>query len=401
MATNLQANWDLTEASNLFKIKYGQLSDNSYNSANVLLGRVKKSYNFVGKKMEFPIPLSFQGGVGSGSLPEANVANYEDVFFTAKKMYAVTRYDRESVKASMSDEGSFVRGTKETVKKTVESWNRNMSRALFGDGTGALGTIGAAVTGTGTSGDPYLCTISSATWKEANFEERDFVNVDTSTDLFEVSAVDADTRVISLVAQSGATHTPADTEVIYMQGSKDNDPEGLKGVLDATTGSKYGVAIARRWQSYQLAAASAGITPDLLNKTMLNVEKRSGKTPNMILTSYLQYEKILNQLEDQKRYSLDPRAKNLKGKVSFEGVEFMSSQGPIGIFPERFCEDDRVYVLNDNFIEIFHRPGFGWFDDDGTVFLRTNEDSYEARYGGYMETYIAPPFHGVITGLAT
>jgi len=42
-----------------------------------------------------------------------------------------------------------------------------------------------------------------------------------------------------------------------------------------------------------------------------------------------------------------------------------------------------------------------WFDDDGTVFLRkAGEDVYEARYGGYLQSYIVPSFHGVLTGLA-
>ena len=50
----------------LFKIKYEKLSENVYNSANVLLGRVKKSYNFTGAKLQISIPQSFSGGVGSG-----------------------------------------------------------------------------------------------------------------------------------------------------------------------------------------------------------------------------------------------------------------------------------------------------------------------------------------------
>ena len=107
-------------------------------------------------------------------------------------------------------------------------------------------------------------------------------------------------------------------------------------------------------------------------------------------------------LEDQKQYIIEPRSPELQGKVSFKGVEFMSSAGPVGVFPERFIEDDRMYFLNDNFIEIKHRPDFGWFDDDGSVFLRTaSQDAYEARYGGYLEAYIVPSFHGVISGLAT
>ena len=40
--------FSLTNVSNLFKIKYGKLSENVYNSANVVLGRVKKSLRFHG-----------------------------------------------------------------------------------------------------------------------------------------------------------------------------------------------------------------------------------------------------------------------------------------------------------------------------------------------------------------
>jgi hypothetical protein len=187
-----------------------------------------------------------------------------------------------------------------------------------------------------------------------------------------------------------------------MQNSKNNDPEGLKGVLDATSSTKYSVNIGRRWQAFQKAAASAGISPDLMNECMLGVEKQCGKVPNLIITSYTQLRKLLNQLEDQKQYIIDPRASELKGKVSFRGIEFMSSAGPVGVFADRFCDADRMYFLNDNYIEVHHRPGFGWFDDDGTVFLRSStEDAYDARYGGYLQAYIPPSFHGVLTGLAT
>jgi hypothetical protein len=138
-----------------------------------------------------------------------------------------------------------------------------------------------------------------------------------------------------------------------------------------------------------------------MNECMLGVEKQCGKAPNLIVTSYVQYRKLLNLLEDQKQYVLDARADNLKGKVSFKGVEFMSTMGAVGVFCDRFVEDDRMYFLNDNFIEIYHRPGFGWFEDDGTIFLRDSGDTYSARYGGYLQCYIPPTFHGVMTSLAT
>jgi hypothetical protein len=394
------ANWNLTDASNLFKTKFGKLSENTYNSANVLLGRCKKNFDFTGKQIFVPVPLSYSGGVGSGSLPAANYGNVEDALIVSKKMYSVVQVEREAIKASANDEGAFVRMTKHAAQKGVESFMRNMSRALFNDGTAALGTIQANATGT--AADPIII-ITAATWKEANWEEKDFVNFSTDSSMFEVISIVPSTRTITLSRLSGSLDLTATGSGLigYMQNSKDNDPEGLKGVLDATSGSKYSISIARRWQASQLAAGGAGITPDLMNQQMLEVQRKCGKVPNMILTSFTQYRKILNVLEDQKEYQLDPRSSDLKGKISFRGVEFMSSAGPVGIFPERFCEDDRMYFLNDNFIEIHHRPDFGWFDDDGVVFLRTTSDSYEARYGGYLQVYIVPSFNGVITGLAT
>ena len=403
------AQFSLTTASNLFKIKYGKLAENTYNSANVLLGRVKKDFSFVGKRMDIAVPTSFSGGVGSGSLPTANYAAIQDAVISAAKMYAVGQVDRESVKAASTNEGAFIELTKFSTQKAVESWMRNMSRSLFNDASGKLGVSTAAAAG-GTAAAPTI-VISSTTWKEANWEEKDYIMIDSSanaysvSNIWEVTAVDPATRTITLARIAGSVDLTADTgaKTVYMQYSKDNDPQGLKGVLDATSGSLYSVTVGRRWQAgSQISAGGAGITPDILNQAMMEIQRKSGKVPNLIITSFTQFRKLLNILEDQKQYLLDPRASDLVGKISFKGIEFMSAAGPIGIFPERFCEDDRVYLINDNFMTIYHRPDFGFFDDDGTVFLRdAGSDSYSFRYGGYLQSYIVPSFHGVISGLAT
>lgn len=391
--------FSLTEASALFKIKYEKLSENVYNSANVLLGRVKKSYNFTGKELAISIPQSFSGGVGSGSLPKANTAIYGDARIQAKKMYAVVELDRETIKASLSDEGAFVKATKEVVQKGVESFMRNLSRALFNDGSGILGTVGSI--------SSLDVTISD--FKEANFEERDLINAydtsgtaiigGTTPEVVEITAVDEVNGVVTLSAIPTGL---AAGDKLIMQGSHNNDPEGLK-LLDKTTGSSYGINHGRRWKAAQKTSAGA-VSTDMLNEMMLKVKKQCGKSPNLIICSFKQYEKILNLLESQKRYSVNTRA-GLKSKsgadISFSGVEFMSVDGPVGIFPERFVEDDRIYLLNDAHVHIHHRPDFGWFDDDGTVFLRkADSDAYEARYGGYLQVYINPCFHGVISGLS-
>lgn len=397
--------FSIQEASALFKIHFDKLSRNVYNSANVLLGRVKKSYDFTGRQRNISIPQSFAGGVGSGSLPVANTAQYAEATILAKKLYAVVEIDRESIKAAMSDEGAYVKSLKEVAEKGVESFMRNMSRILFGTGDGLLASQDGATapTGVGSLADPYVIVLAAST-KDANIEERDLVNIDTETTTLEILEYEPATQTVKLVGSSAALAGASTSSDLFMQGSKDNDPEGLKGVLDATSGTKYGIDVKRRWQSYQIDASAAAISTDVMNDAMLNVEKRTGKVPNLIITSYKQFQKLLQLQEDQKRYPIANRAgvKDKNGEIlSFSGIQFMSTSGPVPVVPERFCEEDRMYFLNDNHIHIYHRPDFGWFDDDGTVFLRKSDsDAYEARYGGYLQVYIDPNFHAVITNLS-
>ena len=415
--------FSLSTATNLFKINYYKKSENVYNSANVLQGRVKKKYDFTGKNRFIATPMSFAGGVGAAVLPQPGVANYSDALIYSKKVYATCQIDREAMKASSDDQGAFVRATKEVVQKCVESYMRNASRILFNDGTGILGRgagTGDNVAGAGTSGSPYVVQIPLASWNEANWEERDLVQVVTGISdspttgaggameatLLEIVAVDPSTRKISLVGTSSrlGTLTTADplaaTDAIVMQGSYMADPMGLKGIVDTASGSLYNIAVSRRWSANVKDVSGQGLITDMMNELMLETERKSGKAPNMIVTSYTQYRKLLNLLEDHKRYQLPARSSELKGMISFSGIEFMSTRGPIGVFADRFCDADRMYFLNDESIEVHHRPGFGWFDDDGTVFLRTSGDAYEARYGGYYENYITPSFQACLKGLA-
>jgi len=394
----------------LFKDFYGPISENVYNSANVLLGRIKKSYKFGGREFVAPVPLGFAGGFGASVIPKSNTADYDQVRFGRKKLYTVARVDRETVKASTSNEMAWLEGFKEATEKAVEEHMRNMSRMLFGDGTGALAVGDAAtnVTGTGTGVDPYIVVLGTTT-NDANIENRSLINYHTETSELEIVDYNVTTRAMSLVGTSiglaaltGGGPVPA-TRAFYMQNSKDQEMQGLKGVCDATAGTLYGVPVQRRWQATRIDAAGKSLSTDLINQIMLEIERKCQVPPKMIVTSYVQQTKLLNLLESDKVYNLPARAENLKGLISFAGIEFMSTRGPIGVFADRFCDADRMYFINDDHIEIMHAQGWGWFDDDGTVWLRAADrtDEYEAVYGGYAECYIKPTFQGVIYNLAT
>lgn len=418
---------------NLMKIKYGKLIDKQFNKDNVILGRIKKMQDLIGSQIDRPLIQSIGGGVGSGSLPTANENKIGKVILNvSKKLYAVVQIDRESMKRAKVSEGAFVSMTKYPVKIAVESFNRNLTRQILrndvgsnGLSTGALLTgnaSNAVVSGSGASCDPYVVSFDVAsTYFPAEFEsieEGDILNVNTESAALEVTAMtvtDASgyaTGTISLVGSStrldailasncGCSGPFAATDKFYIQGSKDKELQGIKGVVAATGGSYKNVTIGRRFQSYRKSAASASISTDLLNDLVINLKRKSGESPDMLLSSYHQFIKILNLLEDQKSYNLPARDKKYKGQISFSGIEFMSADGAIPVIPDRFMDGDKIYALNSNHIELHMTPGgFEWFDEDGTVFLRDATDAYSARYGGYAELFVNPHFQGELHTLA-
>lgn len=402
--------FSLTSASNWFKRTYSKASENSYNSANVLLGRVMKTYSFVGNEKIKTFPTTMAGGVGSGTLPQAGKDNPVKALISSHKVYARAEIEREAIKAADGKDGSFVSQTKHSVQKAVESFNWNMSRILLNtldNGELGQGDNSTQVSGSGSSADPYVVVISDTTWNEAFWEEENGVNIGSETTILTISEVVPSTKTVKLVGTSAtlaaATGSSATNAKIYLQGSKDNDPQSLIAGLELDAGDTlYGATIKRRFQaSLQEDSNGSGVTTDMLSDDCLEIQKKCGKAPKLIMASYAQHKKISNLLEDKKEIQIDPRATNLKGVVGFKGLAVTTPFGDIPMFLERFLTDDRLLYVNDDMIEIEHRPGFGWFDDDGTVFLRkSDDDAYEARYGGYMEVCFNPAFHGYRKNLA-
>lgn len=415
-------NYNLSTATGVFKTKYIRMSRDMFNSENLYLAKIKRNDRFVGAQALISVPTSFGGGRGSGSIPKANVASYKKMLITAKKLYCVIEIDNEAIKASQTDEGAFVRLSKEPVKRGVQAWQANLSRMAFNNsqetnGNGRLGISSSSVAITGTAG-VYTVTFSTAAadpvqWKLANWEVKDFVNASliAGTAEYEVTGVSpnasASTATVTLTQTGGASFNLAGQTSVsfYMQNSKDNDATGMRGALLATSGTLFNIDVGYRWQSpSQLTNLSVGITPDLLNQQALDIKYAFGENHDMFVTSFVQYRKLLNQLEDQKRYMIvESRNAGPRGKFSFQALEFMADTGPIPVIAERFVEDDTLYSLNSDFIEFHARPDGGWVEDPtmgGSIFrLSPTNDTWQARYAVYGELGIMPSAHGIMTGL--
>lgn len=401
----------ISSLGNLFKIKYDKKSYAVFNTATPLWGKVGKEFDmFKGKSLSIDQVLGFSGSVGSGTLPDTNVWEEQNASLTRKKLYARILLDREAMIASKGEEHAFEQVTKRAVKKGVESFMRNLSRQLFAYENGMVGQGDGAtnVTGAGTTGSPYLVILLASNYVKGFVEKKDYWNCAAETTKLEVVAFNPTTRQVSLVGTSAtlaaAAGGPSATSAkFYMQGSKDNDIQSILAATKQTSSTLYGITVADRWQSAQINASSAGITTDLVNQLVTEVEFQSGDSPDLLVTSYKQFRKFQNLLGDKVRYTSVGNSNPAFNKAQYnhKGIEWMTQNGPVPLVYDRMCPDDHFFALNTENIRFLGAEKPRWADEDGTVFLRlSTADQYEARYIGYGELFIHPTSQGVLYGLA-
>lgn len=405
----------------LFKETYSGISRNHYNSDTLLLGRTKKSFKLQGLKDHVSIPMGMSGGFGGGVggyLPDASTENGELIEITAKEVYGRALVKRKAMKAAMTDRGAFVRITKRPVEKTVERYNSGLNYLLFGDGTGRLGKTAATgyVSGGATAPVLQMDDTDYFTWFERAWQKNDIVNIGIAADTdvedakLKVTAIDKANKRITFSRIAGSwdasSGTNADARWIYIQNMFKAAPQGLAGIVSNTSAAMYGVNYdADTWGSVRVNAAGAPPSVQLLDEAVSDIIIKVGKGggPRLIVTSPEIYRILRSVHESKKRYNLEPRARNLRGiaKFGFSGLEYDTEDGrTIGIFADRHCRPTSIFLLNDEFMELHHMPGQGWFDEDGKVFARVaDRDEYEARYGGYLEFVIHPTFQAEIYGV--
>lgn len=378
---------------NFFKDKYGGKADVVYNIQYPLMARIKKTDDFTGNDFIGSVQLSRSGSVSAGSLPDVNQANIGKIILSRKKTYASYVVDRETLVTGTGDTASFDKTQSFIIKATIDSYVRNIMRMICGDGTlGTLDSVSAA-------GAVYTCVVTSATWKEANWEEGDYVNVGSSQDQFEVTSVTASSRTVVLTRNSGST-VPASGDIIYMQKSKDQEITGLETVLGFSSGSLYNVAFQRRWAPYGVAAGGAAISEGLLTQAVLEMEKKTGEAPTAIYMPYTQTKKYLDVIAKPQYEIGTSKFGNYTASYSTLSLLTPVSGKPIPIITNRFIKESEIWLLNEPRIELRRAPKHGWFTEDGLFSRVQGRDEYEARYGGYQELYAQPSYQGRITGLA-
>ncbi len=423
----------LSGYSDLFKRTYGEWGTALYGSGveDPLEGMLVKKFGLGGEDLRFPIQTTFGGSSSFGTLGTANYAKHVTPVVSPQKAYARLLLDRMTMKTSAKSDQAFKRAYDYEVQNKVKNFTRIQAMALYNKGDMVLGQFGAAATGSAAAPVITILTTGDYRFRPAYFEEGDIVQVESDVggtpaleaSKFEITAINTSTRAITLSRLTGSVDLTgggfnSKTHNLVLENSSFYDtgatgastrkvPQGLLTAHKFTTGSMYGVSYTRRFGlCHTIDASSKLLTTDLLNRAVTEYQFKNGSSPRLIVVSYKQYELFINQEETKKRYTVGSVTGSssaiTKVRASFPSAVFDSAQGSIDIVRSRYVRDDMVFIIEPSRIERHHVEGFGWFDEDNSILLRSSDaDSYEARYGGYYENFINPFYVATIENLAT
>jgi hypothetical protein len=396
-----------------FKEFYGGQGTSLVNAKAPLASILMKNKNADWVGDQFIAPIRFGSAVGLGyrasgsNLPQPVASPRDRAAFRAGRAYGTVEYDRETIVSSRNDKGAFAKVTVSETEALVEGFQLHMvERALFGDSTGALAQIDdASITGAGTSGSPWAFDLDAATSVYPKGKAK-YLPQNAKIDLYTTGGVygmtiqivsattDSTTGVVSVTAttvSTGNAVSPVDNDVLYWEGSKDQEIVGLRSLAPVSAGTLYGISQTTQPKFRGLVKSVSGaLQYDDINDQIEALSEES-MAPNIGVTSHKGLSLLKNLSEDAKRYNIID-AKSSDAQIGFKGIEAMSSEGPFPIIASQMCPNDEIWLMNTKKMQLVMRQDFGFFDDDGTVLLRDpNKDVYAARYGGYFQLFCDAP----------
>jgi len=362
---------DLTTAQNALKDAYLVAACNQLNTkTNPLLAKIKQSSSDVyGRQIIKMAPVGLNGGVGAGTetgeLPTANENNYVQFKTTLKNLYGTIEISDKAIRASANNSGAFVDLLNAEMEGLLTASKFNLGRMLYGDGSGAVGTVTAFASG--------VATLDNV----KNLMEGMVIDVYTSAGVatanvgLRISYVD---RVNKKVYFTVAPSAMNEGDIFYVQGSKDNEITGL-GAIFGDSATLYGLnRAANKWLTPYVSTASQEINDNLLQTAVDFLEENTGSNIDFI-TCGAGVKRAYQQYLACYRRNIDVTV--LEGgykAISFNGIPVVS---------DRFVPDDTLYMLDTSKFTLHQLCDWEWIEGEGGKILRQ-----KAGYPSYTATLV-------------
>lgn len=371
---------------------------NVVNTSTYMLSQITNKKTTHGRQYMFPIQYGTSQGVGARGenivLPDPGFGEYDQALGSVKYLYSTMFITGQAIAATRGNRAAFADALKTALRDTRDGLTMDLQRQVWGDGTGALGVVEAAVAADTVIPvtDPY-----GLTYIQADLDNREKVKLFKRNMNIFISGSNVYTRIVAVNADGTITTadpvTVADGDVIYRgdatgRTSANNEITGISALLQAT-GSYLGISRDGfpEWQANLLqmgdGTTGAPITEAAMRIALDTAEQNGTGGPDLMVTSYKvrrTYEALLQQ---QRRYT-DP----MKLEGGFKALEFDG----LPLIVDKDVPPQRMYLLRMADIHWMIMDDIQWMDDDGNILTRElNKDAYKAVLYTYRDLITTRP----------
>jgi len=382
---------------------------------------------FAGKYI--PVPLEY--GVPQGrSHTFSNAQNQQTASQLASYfVYVISDYQLVTItnllmEQTKSNAGAFVDAAKLQMDGGFRNITNNIAFELFGDGTGARGTIGS---GTNPSGSNYVITLSNA--QQIVQFEVGMLLVNFTSSGGTISAISSSTASITAVDRANG--------IIYVTASAVDASWTTAGKLlgvsgdivagSITTTNNLALSGLAAWIPTSSPAPIAsggtafwgvdrGLDPTRLAGLRYNAQSytieegmtnalaflnREGGKPDLCIMDFASYAALVNALGAKVQYV---QVNHDEVEVAFEGITFQSAYGRVTVLADRSCPPQTAYLLTMSSWKLRSLgkvPHILTYGMEGLEGLRVgNADALEIRIGYYGNLICSAPGYNCVVQLS-
>jgi hypothetical protein len=396
----------LAAADAILKVGYGDIHeqlDNFIVALELVEGGSSK-LTFDGVQAQFAIHTGRNQGVGAlnemEDLPDAGQNTDARASVYLKYQYGRIQGTGQVFSQVTGNATSFVDWMNREMSEMKTSLAKDLSRQVYGDGTGTLALLTAAAT-TATT-----LTVDDAHWIEIGttidvLTQATLANVTPTkgnTALLTVTAVDP---IANTVTVSGGTATAAIGSALVRARTNSNnwkrEWEGL-GMIVSNTTTLHGInpSTTPVWKPGYVEAGVGVLAEVDFTHLIQGIRATGAATPDTILTTYGVVNSYWNTLQALRRYNGND---NLAGGVT--KPVFQSVFGDVSITSDFDCPVGTAYAVNKKEMFLHRVQDWSWMDKTGSIWQQVpNKDAFNATIFQYSNigVYRRQSF-GKLTGI--
>lgn len=341
-------------------------------------------HKWSGQQVIRPLKVRRNQGIGAtsdgGTLPAIGRQTTVQAIIQAKYNYLRFGITGPMIAASQSDVGSFVRAAAYELEQGYADLKSDVNRQLSWDGTGDLGRLNAAASGS---------TAIVIKGRENVEQALKFVDIGLVFDVYDAggSLVQAGVTVSAITAGDASTLTASLTVTPALTASEDDilvransfgqEIQGLLTQLDGGTTTIFNVdrSLYPSTQGNQVDLNGAQLSLDSLQQAQDSAERRGGSRLKAVYSDFASRRMYQKLLTADKRY-----VNTMEGDGGFasKGEWYLEWNGMPWV-ADKDCPP-RIFMLDDKYIIKYVQKELEFASETGTMYIAQPEaDELEVR----------------------